>query len=175
MKKSVADWSKASKGDKFHEGDGARTPADSEAHFRIGRGGRLRLKPASQIRFLRNHTGKKGTIGLQVEVGEADVRTDEGVLSLDSEFGPILIEANSAVTLRRQGQNMLVNVDLGTIEIGSERRSVQAGQSIELEMGGIEVVEQKSQVPPEIEPKESPEEKPIALEMGDGVSKYDLV
>src|SRR5690606_1764909 len=98
LQKEAANWPKASKGDNFHDGDGARTPADSEAHFRVVGGSRLRLKPASQIRFVRNHTGKKGTIGLQVEVGEADVRTDEGVLSLDSEFGPILIEANSAVT-----------------------------------------------------------------------------
>jgi hypothetical protein len=175
VKKSVAQWSKASPGDKFYEGDGARTPPNAEAHFKIAGGSRLRLKPASQIRFLRNHKGKKGTIGLQVEVGEADVRTDEGMLSLDSEFGPILIEANSAVTLRRQGQNMVLNVDLGTIEIGNERRSLQAGQSVELEVGGIEVVEQATAVPPEPARKDTPEEPSVSLDFGDGVNRYDLV
>lgn len=170
---AMKEWFRAQKGDDFDDGDGARTPAKAEAHFRISGGARLRLKPASQIRFKRNKSGKSGSIGLQVEVGEADVRTDAGTLSLDSEFGPILIEKNSAVTLSRKGERLVLNVDLGTIEIGDEGRAVGAGQSVELEIGGIEVdiPAEKPQEQPEPQPEAEPTEE---LDFGNGVKKYDL-
>lgn len=169
---AVKEWFRAEKGDGFEDGDGARTPADSEAHFRIAGGAHLRLKPSSQIRFKRNESGKPGSIGLQVEVGEADVRTDAGTLSLDSDFGPIVIEANSSVTLSRKGENLVLNVDLGTIEIGDQGRSLAAGESIELEIGGIEVdlpeePEQAAEEPEEVEEEQG-------LEFGDGVKSFDL-
>lgn len=172
--RAVKEWSKAEKGDDFDDGDGARTNANAEAHFRISGGARLRLKPASVIRFKRNKSSKKGSIGLQVEVGEADVRTDAGTLSIDSEFGPILIEKNSAVTLSRKGERMVLNVDLGTIEIGDEGRSLAAGESVELEIGGIEV-DVPAPAPQQEAAPEKVEEPSEELEFGDGIKKYDLV
>lgn len=169
---AVKEWFRAEKGDDFEDGDGARTPADSEAHFRISGGARLRLKPASQIRFKRNESGKRGSIGLQVEVGEADVRTDAGTLSLDSEFGPIFVEANSSVTLSRKGENLVLSVDLGTIEIGEQGRALGAGESIELEIGGIEVDLPEQQ--PEPEPKPEEEESDEELDFADGIKAFDL-
>ena len=58
-------------GDDFFEGDGARTPASSTAHFSLNNGAKLTLKPASQIRFQKK-AGRKGALKLRVEVGEAD-------------------------------------------------------------------------------------------------------
>lgn len=172
---AMKEWFRAQTGDEFLDGDGARTSKDSTAHFKVGGGASLRLKPSSQLRFKRQHTGKKGGIGLQVEVGEADVRTDEGTLSLDSQFGPILIEANSSVTMRREGERMVLNVDLGTIEVGNEGRSVTAGQSVELELGGVVVDEPEGKDQAAEEPVEDePEEPEESLDLGDGVTKFDL-
>lgn len=170
---ALKEWFRAEKGDDFEDGDGARTPANSDARFRISGGARLQLKPASQIRFRRNMSKKGGSIGLQVEVGEAVVRTEAGTLSIDSEFGPLLIEKNSVVTLSRKGEHMVVSVDLGTIEIGEQGRSLAAGQSIELEIGGIEVDIPLDKPQNEQEP-DLGAEADEGLDLGDGVKNYDL-
>lgn len=172
---AVKEWFEASAGDEFEDGDGARTPEGTTAHFTVGGGASLKLKPSSQIRFKKNHKGKKSSIGLAIEFGEADVRTDEGTLTLDSQFGPIVIEANSAVTMKRDGDRMLLNVDLGTIEVGDGGKSIAAGESVELELGGVVVDEPPPEEPASTdEPPEEPAEEEKALEVGDGVSKVDL-
>lgn len=173
---AMKEWFRAEEGDEFMDGDGARTPPNADAQFRVGGGATLRLKPDSQIRFKRSHKGKKRGIGLQVELGEADVRTNEGTLSLDSQFGPILIEANTQVTMRRQGERMVLDVDLGTIEIGDQGKSIAAGESVQLELGGVLVDEEETKEPPAQEEATDTAEPPAeGLEIGDGVTKFDLV
>lgn len=170
---SVGDWIAAEVGDDFESGDGARTGQKESAFFRLGTGARLELKPASQIRF-QGQAGKGGTIGLKVEVGEADIRTNEGTLMIDSEFGPIVVDKNSAVTMRRDGARMALSVELGSIELGDSKRNLAAGDSIDLEIGGIVVEE----APPEPEPAPvAPEEEPLKdeLKVGDGVTSPDLI
>ncbi len=170
---AVEKWIEAEVGDDFESGDGARTGQKESAFFRLGTGARLELKPNSQIRF-QGQTGKRGAIGLKVEVGEADVRTNEGTLMIDSEFGPITLDANSAVSLRRDGARMAVRVELGSIEIGDSKQSVVAGDSIDLEIGGI-IVDEPEVIPEApVEPPSAPE-PPVVLEIGDGVSSADLV
>src|SRR5690606_14834338 len=135
---AIEEWFDATVGDDFFAGDGARTQPQSSALFRLGTGALLTLKPSSQIRFQRS-SGGKGAIGLQVEVGEADVQTKAGTLTLDSQFGPIVINPNTTITMRRNGASMVVDVELGSIQIGDDQRTVEAGAAVELEIGGIVV------------------------------------
>lgn len=171
----VEEWFEATVGDDFTTGDGARTDAESEAFFRLGTGAQLTLRPASQIRFQRSSSsGGEGAIGLHVEVGEADVQTKSGTLTIDSQFGPIVINPNTTVTMRRNGENMVVDVELGSIQIGETRQVVQAGSGIELEIGGI-VVDASTSSPESTSEEVPPEEEETDLNQGDGVDNADLI
>ncbi len=172
---AMEEWFDATVGDDFFAGDGARTLAKSKAFFRLGTGALLTLKPSSQIRFQRS-AGGDGAIGLQVEVGEADVQTKDGTLTLDSQFGPIVINPNTTVTMRRNGANMVVDVELGSIQIGEQQRTIEAGDAVELEIGGIVLdvapIGESKEEPSEDE--EDPEEE-VPLNLGNGVAGADLV
>ncbi len=173
---AIEEWFDATVGDDFFAGDGARTQENSNALFRLGTGALLTLKPSSQIRFQRS-AGGNGAIGLQVEVGEADVQTKDGTLTLDSQFGPIVINPNTTVTMRRNGANMVVDVELGSIQIGEQQRTIEAGDAVELEIGGIVLdvapTSDSKDAPSEDVEEESAEE--IPLNLGNGVANADLV
>ncbi len=169
-------WRGAAVGDEFDDGDGARTPAESVAHFRLINGAKLRLKPSSQIRFTRK--GPKGQIGVDVSVGEADVQTGgEGGVTLESEFGEIVLDANSSVSLTRDGNKLGIEVELGRIQLGEERRSVSAGEAIELEIGGLilETPTEPTATAPSASAEPSAEPEQPELNVGNGVASTDLV
>jgi hypothetical protein len=95
---------------------------------------------------------------------------------LDSQFGPILVEANSKVTMRRSGERMVLNVDLGTIDLGDGKRTVGAGESVGLEIGGVVIdVEPKG---PKSADAPAPTPDPVVAvaepDLGDGVRQFDL-
>lgn len=170
---AVEAWGKASVGDSFRDGDGARTSGASDAHFRLFNGAKLRLKPSSKIRFQRGKA--KGTIGLNVDVGEADVESTEGQVLIDSEFGALVLDKNSAFTMSRNGGRLVVDVELGRLEIGRDGRAVSAGESLELELGGLVLdvpVEATATVAP---PAVSVQPEVVPLVLGDGVSRADVV
>jgi len=170
---AMGQWQPASLGDRFREGDGARTGGDQSAHFVLFTGARLVLKPSSQIRFLRN--GGKGAVGLQVDMGEVDLVTERGRLTVDSQFGEIIVEANSTVSLRRNGARLTMAVQLGAIEFAHGTQHFSAGTQVELEVGGL-VVESKP-----IAAGGAPVSPPAAsdalppLPLGDGVARSDLI
>lgn len=175
---ALEEWFDASVGDDFFAGDGARTQAKSSALFRLGTGALLTLKPSSQIRF-QSSAGGRGAIGLQVEVGEANVQTKQGTLTLDSQFGPIVINPNTTITMRRNGGNMVVDVELGSIQIGDEQRTVEAGAAVELEIGGI-VLDgvpggEGTDGTGEPESADDAPEDALALDLGNGVANAELI
>lgn len=171
---AIAKWYAAKSGDDFHVGDGARTAAQAEAHFELAGGARLKLKPASIVRFHRRKPG--GPIKVDVEMGEVDVQSGSGALTIDSEFGALELDANSSVNLTRQGASLLVDVELGGLQMN--QRVVGAGNKLTLELGGIVV-----DLPPQ--PTAAPEPAPTAaaptepepprVDPGDGVAYADLV
>lgn len=174
---SQEEWKTALTGDRFWDGDGARTSAHSLAHFRLARRAKLTLKPASQIRFHRRQQ-KGGAVGLTVEVGEADLRTQDGTITLDSQFGQIVVEPNSLVHLARDGTRMAVNVEVGGLQItgkGGGRR-LSSGESLLLDLGGI-IVEQPAQNSrePELEAEAKTKEADPDLNLGDGIDHADVV
>ncbi len=170
---AMLQWRAAQVGADFDVGDGARTAENSIAQFRLINGARLELKASSQIRF--QQRTPEGPLKVDVDVGQADVQSGAGAVTIDSEFGEITLDANSSVNLRREGARLNVDVELGGIQL-SERR-VEAGDGIELELGGIVV-----DVPPEAKTVTTAEPVPDAgavqeppLVVGDGVTHADLV
>jgi hypothetical protein len=128
-------WLTAAVGDRFGRGDGARTGAQASAYFRLINGARLRLQPSSQVRF--QAPGGQSSLKLQVDLGQVDVQSAAGALQVDSEFGELHLDANSSIRLRRAADRLLVEVEVGRLQIGDQPRAVGAGQAIALEIGGI--------------------------------------
>lgn len=174
MSSSVEQWSPAKNSDKFKNGDGARTGENATAEFRLINGAKLKLKPASQIRFKDRNTSGKPGLGVDVSVGEADIESSAAI-TIDSEFGEIVLDANSAITMSREGGRLVVDVELGRIELGEERRAVAAGENLELELGGI-VVDVAAEADATAVPTATapPVEEPPPLDVGDGVERADL-
>ncbi len=165
-------WRAAESGDDFMTGDGARTAEESDARFRLLNGATLKLYPSSLVRFERSNAG---SVKVDVEVGQADVVSGSGKVTIGSEFGEIVLDANSSVTMTRDGDHLNVGVELGSIQVAS--RAVKVGESLSLDIGGIVV-----DVPlPEPEPEPAPivdeaeQDKEAELEVGDGVSNAELV
>ncbi len=163
-------WITAEQGDEFNGGDGARTSESEVAHFRLKGGARLELKPSSRIRF--QTSVDENTLGVSVELGEVDVRTSNGSLRIDSEFGPIQIHENSRLALKRRDGQLEVGVELGSIELGKGGRTIKAGETVEVDLGGI-VLDREAVAPKE--PEEEAKEEEPELEKGDGVDTADLV
>lgn len=163
-------WIEAEPGDEFYGGDGARTAASETAQFRLKNGARLTLKPSSKIRF--ETRVEKNALGITVELGEVDVQTATGPLTIDSEFGPIQIFANSKLALKRNGRNLALSVELGSIQLADAAQRVEAGESVEIEMGGVILEEEPASAPSEPEAEQAPE---FDLDPGDGVDAADLV
>ncbi len=168
---AVEQWFAASIGDEFGDGAGARTPASSTAQFQLLSRAKLTLKPSSQIRFQRRGEGK-GAVGLTVEVGEVDVRTRSRTLTINSQFGEVVIDPNSLIRLKRNGKQLLMSVEVGGLELSREKqgsRRLGAGESLTVAIGGIIVSD-----PQEEETKE-PRPKPVELDPGDAIDHFDLV
>jgi hypothetical protein len=171
---TMLSWKKAHVGDEFDVGDGARTSANAEAQFKLINGAKLQLNPSSQIRFQRAAGG--GPLKVDVDVGAADVRSGTGAVTIGSEFGEIVLDANSAIRLSRDGDRMNVDVELGGIQVS--QRKIAAGETVDLELGGI-IVDVPPPAPEEPEPEPpvedaGPPPEP-ELKRGDGVASADLV
>lgn len=172
---SVGQWQPAVQKDTFYEGDGARTEPSSEAHFALSRGAHLRLAASSLVRFHRR--ASNAPLRVDVEMGEVDVQTGAGSLTLESEFGPIVLEGRSSVKLGRKGVQLNVEVEVGSIQL--TQRAVAAGERVVLELGGIAVdlPAPTASSAPSAEPvtEAAPNQVVVSTNIGDGVTVSDLV
>lgn len=174
-KATLEQWRAAQRGDDFSAGDGARTLSGSVAHFRLVGGAKLKLNPSSQIRF--QNPGKSGQVKVDVDLGEASVETGDAPVTIESEFGPIVLDGKSAIKLRRDGSRMNVSVELGTISLNDQ--TVGAGSNVELELGGILVDPPTAAPSQSVEPTALPTAAPPPtavpeLDVGNGVAHADL-
>jgi hypothetical protein len=127
-------WRPATPGDEFEVGDGARTADGAKARFELRGGASLVLNPASQIRF---RSSEQGRLSIAVELGSAEVESGANALSISSEFGELVLEAGGALRLLREAGQLMVEVELGQLQLASRR--YLAGQALTLEFGGIVV------------------------------------
>jgi hypothetical protein len=169
---ALEQWRSARSGDDFEDGEGARTPDASVAHFKLINGATLKLEQASLVRFKRSVDSRR--LRVDVGVGEAEIRSGVGPITLDSEFGPIVLDANSTITLTRNGAQLNVGVELGSIQISG--RTVGAGDSVQLEIGGIVLDPPAAKAIATAAPAATAEE-PQAPELvvGNGLSRADIV
>lgn len=172
--KSVGQWQPAVRKDAFYTGDGARTEAHSEARFTLSGGASLALKPSSVVRFHRR--APNAPLRVDVEMGEVDVHSGSGSTTLESEFGPLVLEGQSSVTLARNGGQLNIEVDVGSVQLN--QRAIAAGERLVLELGGIivDVPEASVTKPPDVTsaPPVASQQGPT-LRIGDGVTSADLV
>jgi len=167
---AVGRWLQAELGDKFMDGDGAKTSPGATANFRLGRNGSLTLAPASQVRFRKR--GRSGrAVGLTVEVGGVEVRTDEGTLHLGSEFGELILEPKSKVRLSRKGDRLLVGVNVGRLRFGAGGRELLSGEHVTVAVGGLILV---APTVPDAAPAPADNTR-AAPRRGNGVGYADLV
>lgn len=173
--RSVGQWQPAAPQDTLYEGDGARTERSSEARFALSGGARLALAPSSLVRFHRR--APDAPVRVDVEMGEVDVYSDSGTVTLESEFGPLVLEGRSSVKLARHGGQLNVQVDVGSIQLN--QRAVVAGERVVLELGGIvlELPEPAASSVPTVEPATEVASSQTAtpVDIGDGVTVADLV
>jgi hypothetical protein len=172
--KDVGKWQLAARKDTFYAGDGARTEAYSQARFQLSGGASLALKSSSVVRFHRR--APNAPLRVDVEMGEVDVHSGSGATTIESEFGPLVLEGQSSVTLTRSGGQLDVQVDVGSIQLN--QRALSAGERVVLELGGIVVdvpaVAATSAPQVAAEPPVVAVERPLAR-IGDGVTSADLV
>lgn len=171
-------WWGAQVGDRFEDGDGARTSAHANAQFRMFNGALLSLKPSSKLRFHRRENSE--SLLLDVGLGEIEVLTGSSPVALGSEFGEVLLDSNSRISMSRQGTNLSVSVVLGSIRLGKNRQKVVVGQTVSLEIGGIvfdplsvpENFNEPQPVPQEAREVAPPVSKP---QWGDGTDRVDVL
>lgn len=177
---SLEHWRAAAVGDRFMNGDGARTSARDQAYFQLNNGARVRLQPASRVRFL---AAAKGGSQLQVDLGQVDVQSEAKAVRVDSEFGELRLDPNSSIHLRRDADRLQVEVEVGRLELGEQGRAVASGQRVQLELGGIELdatrAPSAAPAPPPPAPAppapEPPPEPLPELKLGDGTARAELV
>lgn len=173
---SVEQWVGAALGDRFEYGDGARTSEHAGAQFRMLNGALLTLRPSSTLRFHRRDN--RGGLSLDVAMGEIELLTAGGTMSLGSEFGEITLDPNSRITLSRQSQVLSVSVALGQIRLGGKGQLVAVGQSVSLSIGGI-VFDPREKAKPAVQPESEviapPELSLPEVQLGDGTLDVDLL
>jgi hypothetical protein len=171
---SIGRWQPAAVGNEFEDGDGARTSASGAARFRLGQSGSLTLKPKSQVRFRRRGDKSGRAVGLTVEVGEVEVRTEDGTLAVGSEFGELVLEPKSRVRLTRKGERLFVGVKVGRLRFGPDQHALVAGQEVTVAVGGL-ILEQGSSKTAGATTGTAEEAPPTAPRLGQGVGYADLV
>lgn len=135
--KEVGAWKAAEVGATFGFGDGVRAHAASGAKLSLQGNASLRLTPNTSIRFLKEASG--GAIGLDVELGQAIFETTGSGLKVATSLGALVIDPNSQVTMRRDGDQIRFEVSLGRLRfdaVDGGGTGVDAGSSIEVSLEG---------------------------------------
>lgn len=130
-------WSRAELGARFVVGDGVRTGPSTVARLRLADESELEIRPDTTLRFLID-TDSPERLNLDVEDGEAVVRSGSQDLSLTTHIGRAVLKAQSTVTLDRVGDDLAVAVLLGSLRFEDEsgaQRSMQGGDRLRIGLG----------------------------------------
>ena len=146
---SVEKWQRASAGDGFRIGDGLKTGPEAQATLRLFPEGRLLVQSDTVLRFQATPPGEQER-RLQVTTGTVEIESAGADLRLYTEVGVARIERNSRVRLRSSGDSPGLEVLVGgaRIERGGETVGVAAGETLELEIGGVSVERQPAEPEP---------------------------
>ncbi len=131
MPRGDAPWQAARVGDPFVIGSAVRTGPASHARLRIGRSGKLAVRPTSIVYFTR---GGRARDDVKVETGSIEIEAGDDSVGL----GAAVLEAHTRAEVERTPNGMTINVTLGRLVL--EDNVIEAGQSITLSMAGMPVV-----------------------------------
>lgn len=173
---TMGQWRRAARGDAFVDNDGARTPPEATANFRLLNGARLKMHPASQVRFARGLRG--GSLRIDVELGQVEIQTEQQQVTIGSPFGDIQMQKDTGVLLSRKGEHLHLHVEFGAIQLGQRRFTERQRVVLSLEGLVLDIFPPPSK--PSAEPSLPPPSAPPAdasateLDLGDGVAAADL-
>ncbi len=146
---SVDKWQPATAGEGFRLGDGLKTGPEARATLRLFPEGRLLVQSDTVLRFQATPPGERER-RLQVTAGSVEIESAGADLKLYTEVGVARIERNSRVRLRSSGDAPGLEVLVGgaQVERGGELVAVAAGETLELEIGGVSVERQPDEPQP---------------------------
>lgn len=119
-----AAWAAARKGDTFVIGSAVRTGAASRAKLRVGKGGKLDVRPNSIVYFTRD--GKKQRDDVRVETGSVEIEAGDDSVGL----GEAVVEPGAKVRVESSEAGTTIVVTLGRVVL--ENNVIEAGKSITL-------------------------------------------
>lgn len=129
-------WVAAELGARLALGDAARTDAKSTAELTFVDGAHLELRPGTVVRLLLDE-GDTAT-GVDVQAGEAQLRSSHRGLTLRTHLGLATIAPDSQITLRREGQELGLRVALGSVsfrEADAGELGLRAGDDVRVGIG----------------------------------------
>ena len=127
MPRADAAWQVARKGDTFVNGSAVRTGVGSRAKLRVGKSGRLDVRPSSIVYFTRD--GRKQRDDVKVETGGVEIEAGEASLGL----GEAVVEPGSKVRVDSAADGTTIVVTFGRVVL--EDNVIEAGKSITLSTG----------------------------------------
>jgi hypothetical protein len=154
-------WLKADVGSTFSVGDGIRTGDKSGAELTLDDGSILALEEDTLIRFLDRPPGSKEQ-ALDLQLGNASLEAPEDGAVLRTLFGQATLAGGTRVQLGRSDGGLRFQIQVGSATLENadgEKLEVQAGQTIQISLGGAvmgPVQEEKEPEPAEDEKEEEP-------------------
>jgi hypothetical protein len=133
----------------FEFGDAVRTGDAATALVVFDDEARLKLEPATTVRFVRELThGASAT--LQVESGSVVVETTKSAINLQTDLGPAVIRPGAVVRAVRKDSGLRLLVEVGVAQLdpgGPNERDLPVGQNIDVAIGAA-IVEPIAVPPP---------------------------
>ena len=110
MPSATAKWQPARKGDTFVLGSAVRTGAASSAKLRVGKSGKLDVRPSSVVYFTRDGKAKRDSV--KVETGSVEIEAGDDNVGL----GAAVLEphARVAVDATAAGTTIVVTLTAGS-------------------------------------------------------------
>jgi len=135
-------WEAAAIGSEFRMGDGVKSGAQSTATLTLTGNAKLSLTPKSVVRFLKDI--QEGQLGMDVEVGTANLETGDQELKVLSSVGAVVIEPGTQMRMSRSERGIRFEIAVGSARIDRGAAGVtalDAGRGIEVAVGGAVVEE----------------------------------
>jgi len=146
MPSADAKWQPARKGDTFVLGSAVRTGAASTAKLRVGKSGKLDVRPSSVVYFTRDGKAKRDSV--KVETGSVEIEAGDDNVGL----GAAVLEPHARVAVDATAAGTTIVVTLGKVVL--EDNIIEAGKSITLSTTGSPVAAVPPKVPEPPKPRD---------------------
>lgn len=137
--KTVEQWQRAVKGDRFHVGDAVRTGSRASAVLRLVPEGELRVKSGTVVRFQDTPPGNPEQV--RVEAGEIEIESAGVELDVRTLAGMARITRGSRVAVRHAEGQVRFDVALGRVQVEREDgvRSATTGEGFSVDVGPLAI------------------------------------